>query len=274
MAAMVEEAGAELSTPVLEPASADLSAPALAELSAPVRGGEVHVGRNIEALQRELGVSDEALVARLGLSHNRFWDMKRRDWAQKKTVALVAAALSEASGTAVSAENVLTGRLDAEAFASRAVEAFVRRAEQLSRPEGRSLGGIRLPRLHLGALPAGPVTGFETGDAQQVVRADPGDFVITADGDCMLPTLCDGDELVCVFAETAADGDVVVASYGDEAGEWQSGIKRLVHNGEGAILRCDNQSADPLGRRLYPDIRPRDLRIHGVVVGLWRPVRR
>ena len=237
-------------------------------------GGEVHVGHNIEALQRELGVPDEALVARLGLSYNRFWDMKRRDWAQKRTVEQVAAALADLSGAPVRPEHVLTGRLDPEDFASRAVQAFVRRASELTRAEAAERGGIRLPRLHLGALPAGPVAGFEAADTQQVVRADPGDFVVTADGDCMAPTVADGDELVCLCAETAADGEIVVVSYADADGEWHSGVKRLKRDGDRCWLTCDNLSADPVGRRLYPDILPADLRIHGVVVGLWRPVRR
>jgi phage repressor protein C with HTH and peptisase S24 domain len=188
-------------------------------------------------------------------------------------VALVARALSRLSGVEVSAEQVLTGRLAPEQFATRAVAALAREVEALERTRV-PLGGIRLPRFHLGALPAGPVKAFEPGDAQQVVRADPGDFVVTADGDCMVPTVCHGDELICVFSDQATDGDVVVASYADDRGEWQSGVKRLRRETERAWLTCDNRSADPLGHRLYPDIHPAQIRLHGVVVGLWRPLRR
>jgi len=233
---------------------------------------EVHLGRHIEALQAELGVSDEALLQRLGLSYNRFWDMKRRDWAQKKTVLSVAAALSELSGVPVTVEHVLTGRLEPEQFAARAVRAFMRSVSALD-SSGLS-GGIRLPRLHLGAVPAGQALHFEPDEPQTVVRSDHGDFVVTADGDCMVPTLADGDEAICVYAESARDHDVVVCSYCDESGEWQSGIKRLRHSGDRNWLSCDNQSADVHGRRFYPDIHPIELRLHGVVVGIWRSMRR
>lgn len=239
--------------------------------------GEVHVGHNVAALQRQLGVSDEALREVLGLSYNRLWDLKRRDWAQKKTVEAVAAALSELAGVEVTVEQVLTGRLRPEQFAARAVAAFVQRASELAggptdeRPAG---GGIRLPRLHLGALPAGPAQAFEAGDPTTVVRSDTGDFVVTADGDCMLPTIGDGDELVCVWTEQAASGELAVVSYADDNGEWQTGIKRIGREGERLLLICDNRSADSFGRRIYPDIRPAELRIHGLVVGLWRPLRR
>ena len=236
------------------------------------RHDEVHLGRHIEALQADLGVSDEALIERLGLSYNRFWDMKRRDWAQKKTVSAVAAALSELSGVTVTVEHVLTGRLAPEQFAQRAVRAFMRSVSALD--SGGVAGGVRLPRLHLGAIPAGQAAQFEPDEPQLVVRSDPGDFVVTADGDCMLPTLADGDEAICVFAESARDHDVVVCTYCDEAGEWQSGIKRLRQTGDRSWLICDNQSADLHGRRFYPDIHPAQLRLHGVVVGIWRPLRR
>lgn len=234
---------------------------------------DIHVGQNIEALQQQLQVSDDAMLAELGLSYNRFWDMKRREWAQKKTIAQVAGALSRLSGVAVTPEHVLCGRLDPEQFASRAVEAFLRKASELQREPAAPLGGIRLPRLHLGALPAGPALNYEPGDPTLVVRADPGDFVVTADGECMLPTIGDGDELVCVARETAEDQQIAVVSYRDESGEWQAGVKRVRRQGELFWLTCDNQSADPLGRRLFPDIQPRELRVHGIVVGLWRPLR-
>lgn len=235
--------------------------------------GDIHVGHNIEALQQQLGVTDDDMLAELGLSYNRFWDMKRREWAQKKTVAQVAEALTRLSGTTVSPEHVLTGRLEPEQFASRAVEEFIRRASALERENGLPLGGIRLPRLHLGALPAGPVDGFEPGDPAQVVRADPGDFVVTADGECMLPAIGDGDELVCIAGDAATDGDLAVVSYADDNGDWQHGVKRVRREGDRLWLVCDNQSADAFGRRLYPDIHPTELRVHGLVVGLWRPLR-
>ncbi|MBI5830846.1 MAG: S24 family peptidase [Armatimonadetes bacterium] len=243
-----------------------------ADIGSTERLGEVHLGRHIEALQAELGVSDEALIERLGLSYNRFWDMKRRDWAQKKTVVAVAAALAEVSGVPVTAEHVLTGRLAPEQFAARAVRAFMRSVSALD-SSGLS-GGIRLPRLHLGAVPAGSAPQFEPDEPHTVVRSDSGDFVVTADGDCMMPTMDDGDEAICVFAESARDHDVVVCSYCDEAGEWQSGIKRLRQSGDRSWLSCDNQSADVHGRRFHPDIHPTQLRLHGVVVGIWRPLRR
>ncbi|MBI2297946.1 MAG: S24 family peptidase [Armatimonadetes bacterium] len=235
--------------------------------------GEIHIGRNIDALQHQLSLTDEQLLGVLGLSYNRFWDMKRRDWAQKKTIAQVAAALTQLSGMSISPEQILTGRLGPEQLASRAVEQFIRMVSELEHEDAVPMGGVRLPRLHLGAVPAGPAATFEPGDPSQVVRADPGDFVVCADGDCMLPTIKDGDELVCVHAESAVDGEVVVASYADELGDWQSGIKRLRSNGGGVRLTCDNQSADALGRRLFPDIVPVELRVQGVVVGLWRPLR-
>lgn len=234
----------------------------------------VHVGQNIEALQRQLQVSDEALRDALDISYNRLWDMKRRDWAQKKTVEQVAAALSELSGTTVTAENVLTGHLGPETFARRAVEAFVQRAAELGGGLGAFGGGISLPRLHLGEVRAGPAAAFQAGDADTVVRADAGDFVVTASGDCMLPTIADGDELVCRWSEAVGDGDLAMVSYCDAHGEWQSGVKRVRRDGTRLFLACDNRSADALGQRHYPDIYPSELRIHALVVGLWRPLRR
>ncbi|NUP99748.1 MAG: LexA family transcriptional regulator [Armatimonadetes bacterium] len=234
---------------------------------------DIHVGHNIDAIQQQLGVTDEAMLAALGLSYNRFWDMKRREWAQKKTIAQVAAALTELTGITVTPEQVLTGRLAPEQFAERAVETFVKLASELEREPRLPLGGVRLPRLHLGSLPAGPAEAFEPGDAAVVVRSDPGDFVVTADGDCMLPTIGDGDELVCVAAEQADDGQITVVTYADGQHHWQSGVKRFRREGDRCWLSCDNQSADSFGRRHYPDIHPLELRVHGVVVGLWRALR-
>ncbi len=237
-------------------------------------GGDLHIGRNIDSLQRQLGVSDEDMLAELGLSYNRFWDMKRREWAQKRTVAQVAAALSRLSGVAVQPDQVMTGRLRPEDFGRRAVAEFLRRAQELDPADGLPNGdGVRLPRLHLGSLPAGPAETFQAAGSDLVVRADPGDFVVTADGDCMLPTLGHGDELVCVFTEQADDGQLAVVSYADEGGLWQSGVKRVRRDGDRLWLSCDNLGADSLGQRRYPDIHPAELRIHGIVVGLWRALR-
>lgn len=234
----------------------------------------IHVGQNIDHLQNQLGVTDEALQDALGLSYSRFWDLKRRNWAQKKTVDTVAEALSKLSGARISAHQVLSGRLEPDQFAVRAVREFVRAAEQLERTRDTGFGGIRLPRLHLGALPAGPAATFEAGDPQQVVQAMPGDFVVTADGDCMFPTLADGDQLICLAHDHADDQDVVVVGYAERFGEWQTGIKRLRRDGDRLWLTCDNPSRDALGGKVYGDIYPHELRIHGVVVGLWRPVKR
>lgn len=243
----------------------------------PSPGAEaVHVGQNIEALQQLLQVPDEALRGALDVSYNRLWDMKRRDWAQKKTIEQVAAALTQLSGTPVTPENVLTGHLGPESFARRAVEAFVQRAAELGGGlmASGATGGVSLPRLHLGEVRAGPAAAFQAGDADTVVRADPGDFVVTADGECMLPTIAHGDELVCMWSEAAGDGELAMVSYCDQNGDWQTGVKRVRRDGPRLYLQCDNRASDALGERHYPDIHPDELRIHAVVVGLWRPFRR
>lgn len=231
--------------------------------------GEIHVGRNIDALQRQLGVTDEEMLEALGLSYNRLWDMKRRDWAQKRTIDQVAAALTRISGVPVAPLHVLTGRLDPERFASLAIEAFVRLASELDDPGPAANGGIRLPLLE----PEGArldANDLPPGEPAEVIRAAPGDFVLVATGRAMEPTIIAGDRLVGVRATAAADGDLVVASFAVAPGEWQFGVRRLRRDGERPILASDNLSADAFGRRVYPDVCPAELRIHGIVVGIWR----
>lgn len=232
-----------------------------------VTRGDIHLGRNIDALQHQLGVTDEDMLATLGLSYNRFWDMKRRDWAQKKTVAQVASALTELSGLSITASQVLSGRLEPEQYAARAVEEFIRLAGELGSGNGIPVGGVRLPRL--GLETAGP-EGAEVGTTEQIVSTDPGDCVVTAPDAAMLPTIAPGDELVCRLTGEAADGAVVVASYLLEDGIWRSGVRRLRCEGDLTWLMCDNQSADPYGQRLFPDEHPAGLTVHGQVTGVWR----
>ena len=229
-------------------------------------GMGVHLGRNIDALQTQLQVSDEQMLAALGLSYNRFWDMKRRDWAQKKTVSQVAAALSGLSGVDVSCEQVLCGRLEPERFAERAVSEFLRQVQRLGEATGPTAGGLALPRLHV------TEAGAELRELAQVVRPELGEFCFTAAGDAMLPVIAAGDQVVCQAMAAVAEGQPAVVTWTDAGGTRQTEIRRVRHEAERVWLAADNLSTDAFGRRVYADQQPSECEIHGLVLGLWRTV--
>jgi repressor LexA len=94
----------------------------------------------------------------------------------------------------------------------------------------------------------------------------PGRFVLRVQGDSMIDAgILDGDMVVVKQAETAADGDIVVALIdGDEAT-----LKRIRHNrADGSVTLL------PANRALAPMIYPASrVRIQGVVVAQLRSYR-
>ena len=82
-------------------------------------------------------------------------------------------------------------------------------------------------------------------------------FVLIAKGDSMVDAgVNEGDYVVIRKQNTASDGDYVVALY-----EGLNNLKELVVDNGRYILRSCNED-----KETYPDIYPRDLKIHGVAV--------
>lgn len=86
-------------------------------------------------------------------------------------------------------------------------------------------------------------------------------FVLRVKGDSMVDAgIMDGDYVVARYAQTARDGDIVVALIDDE----EATLKRFRHNGEQIELIPENSTLTPL---VYPAER---VRIQGVLVGQLR----
>ncbi len=87
-----------------------------------------------------------------------------------------------------------------------------------------------------------------------------GEFVLRVKGESMIDAgMLEGDHVVVKRADTATDGEIVVALVGEEAT-----VKRFFREADHIRLQPENATMEP--------IRSRDVKILGRVVGLYRTV--
>ena len=87
-----------------------------------------------------------------------------------------------------------------------------------------------------------------------------GEFVLRVKGESMIDAgMLEGDHVVVKRADTATDGEIVVALVGEEAT-----VKRFFREADHVRLQPENSTMEP--------IRSRDVQILGRVVGLYRTV--
>lgn len=140
--------------------------------------------------------------------------------------------------------------------------------------EGRSWRSLRLSgehsrRLHTlplaGRIAAGTpieaIPGVDEINVSELLCSGPDRFVLQVKGDSMIEAgILDGDYVVVRHAETAHDGDIVVALIDSE----QATLKRFRRNGRQVELIPENSELTPL---VYPANR---VQIQGVLVGQLR----
>ena len=90
---------------------------------------------------------------------------------------------------------------------------------------------------------------------------DEGEYVLTVTGDSMINAgIHDGDHVVIRTADTAQDGEIVVALVGDS----EATVKRFFKENDHVRLQPENDSLEP--------IRSKDVTVLGRVVGVLRRV--
>ncbi len=89
-------------------------------------------------------------------------------------------------------------------------------------------------------------------------------YLLRVAGDSMIEAhICDGDLVLVQSADSARDGDIVVAMLPDEAtGGLKATLKRFFHEGDAVRLQPENAALAP--------IRVRDVAIQGRVIGVVR----
>lgn len=113
----------------------------------------------------------------------------------------------------------------------------------------------------VGSVAAGAPTLAEENVEDWVASPFPGDFVLRVKGDSMIDAgILEGDLVVVRSAQTARDGEIVVAQIGDEAT-----VKRLAHVDGRVHLMPENPAYEPI----VPD---EEVTLAGVVVGVLRKV--
>jgi repressor LexA len=137
----------------------------------------------------------------------------------------------------------------------RAIELLFDRAKKTIRP------GSGLPLV--GQVAAGaPILAEENIEeyieVPDVVGGEEGDYVLRVRGESMIEAgIFEGDYVIVRPADTAADGEIVVALIGDEAT-----VKRYFRESDHIRLQPENETMEP--------IRTTDVKILGRVVGLLR----
>jgi repressor LexA len=137
----------------------------------------------------------------------------------------------------------------------RAIELLFDRAKKTIRPES----GLPL----VGQVAAGaPILAEENIEeyieVPDVVGGEEGDYVLRVRGESMIEAgIFEGDYVIVRPAETADDGEIVVALLGDEAT-----VKRYFRESDHVRLQPENATMEP--------IRTKDVKILGRVVGLLR----
>ena len=148
------------------------------------------------------------------------------------------------------------GLLKRDPTKPRAIELLVERAKRAVRPAGMPL---------VGTVAAGaPVLAEENIEdylqVPAVIGGETGDFVLRIKGDSMVDAgILEGDYVVVRPAESAEDGEIVVALLGDEAT-----VKRFYRERDHVRLQPENVAMEP--------IRSDEVSIVGKVVGVFRSV--
>ncbi|MEY2434743.1 MAG: repressor LexA, partial [Acidimicrobiaceae bacterium] len=127
------------------------------------------------------------------------------------------------------------------------------------------LGGAGLPVL--GHVAAGqPILAEENIEeyitVPQPAGGEDGEFILRVRGDSMVDAgMLEGDYVVVKPADTATDGEIVVALVGDA----DATVKRFFREEDHVRLQPENRTMEP--------IRSKDVKVLGRVVGLFRSVR-
>jgi repressor LexA len=138
----------------------------------------------------------------------------------------------------------------------RAIEVLIEKAKRVARP------GVPL----VGNVAAGePVLAEENieeyMEVPSVIGGEGGDYVLRVRGDSMVDAgILEGDFVVVRPADTARNGEIVVALVGDE----EATVKRYFREKDHVRLQPENKSMKP--------IRSREVSLLGRVVGMFRSV--
>jgi repressor LexA len=138
----------------------------------------------------------------------------------------------------------------------RAIEVLIEKAKRVARP------GVPL----VGNVAAGePVLAEENieeyMEVPSVIGGEGGDYVLRVRGDSMVDAgILEGDFVVVRPADTARNGEIVVALVGDE----EATVKRYFREKDHVRLQPENKSMKP--------IRSREVSLLGRVVGVFRSV--
>jgi repressor LexA len=139
----------------------------------------------------------------------------------------------------------------------RAIEVLIEKAKRVARP------GVPL----VGSVAAGePVLAEENieeyMEVPSVIGGEGGDYVLRVRGDSMVDAgILEGDFVVVRPADTARNGEIVVALVGDE----EATVKRYFREKDHVRLQPENKSMKP--------IRSREVSLLGRVVGVFRSVK-
>lgn len=138
----------------------------------------------------------------------------------------------------------------------RAIEVIAERAKRVVAPSGLPL---------VGQVAAGqPVLAEENVEdyvpVPEIAGGDEGEFVLKVKGDSMIDAgILEGDHVIVRRADTATDGEIVVALVEDEAT-----VKRFFKEADHVRLQPENEAMEP--------IRVTDVTVLGRVVGVCRRV--
>jgi repressor LexA len=139
----------------------------------------------------------------------------------------------------------------------RAIEVLIEKAKRVARP------GVPL----VGSVAAGePVLAEENieeyMEVPSVIGGEGGDYVLRVRGDSMVDAgILEGDFVVVRPADTARNGEIVVALVGED----EATVKRYFREKDHVRLQPENKSMKP--------IRSREVSLLGKVVGMFRSVR-
>jgi len=139
----------------------------------------------------------------------------------------------------------------------RAIEVLIERAKRVARP------GLPL----VGSVAAGqPVLAEENIEEYleipSVIGGDSGDYVLKVKGESMIDAgILEGDFVVVRPADTARNGEIVVALVGDD----EATVKRYFREKDHVRLQPENKAMKP--------IKSREVSLLGKVVGVFRSVR-
>ena len=183
----------------------------------------------------------------------RFHPASDPDWSHRR---LEAAGRSMLDGIAVWARE--KSRPETERSPTRrAIEVMVERAKRAVRPTGLPLVG------HVAA--GEPIVAEENVEeylqVPDVIGGEAGDYILRVRGESMIDAgILDGDFAVVRPAQTASNGEIVVALIGDEAT-----VKRYFKEKDHIRLQPENSSMKP--------IETTDAQLLGTVVGVFRSIR-